>query len=81
MARMNWIHLAQGRNQWRALVNRIVDLRVPENAGNLLNSYGSCSRTMLYAVSPTFWKMAGRANNLTHIVVIAIYNIGYASQY
>jgi hypothetical protein len=26
---MDWIHLAQGRDQWRALVNTVMSLRVP----------------------------------------------------
>jgi hypothetical protein len=26
---MDWINLAQDRNQWRALVNRVLSLRVP----------------------------------------------------
>jgi hypothetical protein len=26
---MNWIHLAQSRDQWRALVNTVMNLRVP----------------------------------------------------
>jgi hypothetical protein len=26
---MDWIHLAQDRNEWRALVNTIMNLRVP----------------------------------------------------
>jgi hypothetical protein len=26
---MDWIHLAQNRNQWRALVNTVMSLQVP----------------------------------------------------
>jgi hypothetical protein len=35
---MNWIYLAQDRDRWRALVNTIMNLRVPLNAGNFLTS-------------------------------------------
>jgi hypothetical protein len=35
---MNWIDLAQNRDQWRALVNRVLNLRVPLNVGKFLSS-------------------------------------------
>jgi hypothetical protein len=43
---MDWIDLVQDRNQWRTPVNTVMNLRVPYNAGNFLNSftYGFFSR-------------------------------------
>jgi hypothetical protein len=36
---MDWIGLAQDRDKLRALVNKVMNLRVPENAGELSSSY------------------------------------------
>ena len=35
---MDWIDMAKDRDRWRALVNSVMNLRVPYNSGNFSSS-------------------------------------------
>jgi hypothetical protein len=49
----DWVHLAHNRDQWRALVNTVMSLRVPQNFGNLSScaTGGFPQRTRLHGVN------------------------------
>jgi hypothetical protein len=51
---VDWIGLAQDRYRWRALMNTVMNLRVPQNAGKLPSGCTTCgllSGAQLHRVS------------------------------
>jgi hypothetical protein len=51
---MDWIDMAQDRVQWRTLVNTVMNLRVPQNAGKFLSNCiigDFLSRAQLHEIS------------------------------
>jgi hypothetical protein len=50
---MDWIDMAQDRDRWRPLVNAVMNLRIPENAGDfltedlLVSQEGLCSMELV----------------------------------
>jgi hypothetical protein len=51
---MDWINLAEDRNQWMAVVNTVMKFRVPLNVGKFWSSCttgGFSRRAHLHAVS------------------------------
>jgi hypothetical protein len=58
---VDWIGLAQDRYRWRALVNSILNLRVPWNAGKLSSgptTDGVLSSAQLHTVSKVKVKLS-----------------------
>jgi hypothetical protein len=50
MGGMDWIDLAQDKYRWRAVVNAIINLLVPENMGNFLTGIQLISQEGLISI-------------------------------
>jgi hypothetical protein len=51
---IDWIDLAQDRDQYRVLLNTVINIQVPKSVGKFLSSCatgGSSRRTQLHGVS------------------------------
>jgi hypothetical protein len=73
---MNWVDLAQDRKKWRVILNAVMDLRVPLNVKNLLNSLRvvNFSRwTLLQGVN--YPKFPGRLRKTTDAVSLVRFRI------
>jgi hypothetical protein len=59
---MDWVYLAQDRDQWRALVNMIINIKISLNAGKFLSSCisgGISKRAQLHGVRSFFKRSNG----------------------
>jgi hypothetical protein len=52
---MDWIDLAQGRDQWNALANTITNLRVPLNVEKFLSSCATGGFTRRNQLNRVSW--------------------------
>jgi hypothetical protein len=49
---VDWIDMAQYRDQWRALVNTVLNLRVPQNAGGVLEGLHNSLKIRFNIIAP-----------------------------
>jgi len=60
---MEWIRLAHDRDRWQVLMNAVMNLQVPKNAGNFLTSCKPVSfsrQTLLHCVSRYATRLTGQ---------------------
>jgi hypothetical protein len=77
---VDWIDLAQDREKWRAVVNTVMNLRIPQRAENLLISLNifSFSRTTFHGVS-FVWVLV--TNLIFYLLIVTPNKLYYARFY
>jgi hypothetical protein len=73
MTYVDCAHLVQDREHWRALLNTVMNLRIPQNAVFLLNRWATISFRTSYGVSFVFivyrgYKKERNANIVSHVL-------------
>jgi len=51
---MNWTDLVQDRNRWRALLNAVMNLRIPYNGGNFFHFTGEIQPAAIHRTATVF---------------------------
>jgi hypothetical protein len=66
---IDWIGLAQNRNKWRALVDAVMNLQVPQDSQKF---YNGCTTGCLYSDAQIHRVIQLPVSTLRHVVVYTV---------